>query len=169
MPPAPRAPETGLKIGALAAQLEMAPSAIRFYEDQGLISPRRSPGGTRSYDAEDAERLRLIRELVALDLPLGLVRELVAARPGSATGDEAARQLDDHLGTLWAEVERKMRASRFLLDRLAAARSLNHRCFGCRQTSDTKTCAACPASAMMLSHDMVRFYWGRADAVADPD
>ncbi|MCP5372153.1 MAG: MerR family transcriptional regulator [Hyphomicrobiales bacterium] len=160
--PAPREmPSDGLKIGDLARRLDMAPSAIRFYEDRGLLAPRRTAGGTRRYGAADVERLRLIRELAALDLPLDLVRDLVAARPRSDTGDDAARRLDDALGGLWAEVERKMRAARFLLDRLAAARSLNHRCLGCRKPPRADTCAACPASAMMLGHDLVRFYWDR--------
>ena len=41
-------PETkALTIGALAARTGLSVSAIRFYEDKGLVEPFRSAGGQR--------------------------------------------------------------------------------------------------------------------------
>jgi len=47
-------------ISELAAQLNLSPSTIRFYEEKGLISPGRTPGNQRVYTRKDRARLRLI-------------------------------------------------------------------------------------------------------------
>lgn len=47
-------------ISELAAQLDISPSAIRFYEEKGLISPARSSGNQRLYSRHDRGRLKLI-------------------------------------------------------------------------------------------------------------
>lgn len=46
-------------IGELAAAFTLSPRAIRFYEDQGLLSPRRA-GTQRIYTRRDRARLQLI-------------------------------------------------------------------------------------------------------------
>ena len=48
------------QISELAAQLEMSPHTIRFYEDKGLISPQRTAGNQRVYTTKDRARLKLI-------------------------------------------------------------------------------------------------------------
>ena len=47
-------------ISELAAQLDISPRTIRFYEKKGLISPRRTPGNQRVYTPKDRARLKLI-------------------------------------------------------------------------------------------------------------
>ncbi len=43
----------------LAAELQVTPRALRFYEDKGLIAPQRA-GKTRVYDSRDRRRMILI-------------------------------------------------------------------------------------------------------------
>jgi DNA-binding transcriptional MerR regulator len=51
--------------------------SLRLYERQGLLTPQRSPGGTRRYSADDLTRLQRISELVAAGVNLaGIVRIL---------------------------------------------------------------------------------------------
>ncbi|WP_028221151.1 MerR family transcriptional regulator [Paraburkholderia oxyphila] len=51
-----------MKIGELAARTGIAASAIRFYEQSGLLPPAsRSANGYRIYDAAAEERLRQIQ------------------------------------------------------------------------------------------------------------
>ncbi|HKT97052.1 MAG TPA: MerR family transcriptional regulator [Paraburkholderia sp.] len=51
-----------MKIGELAARTGMAASAIRFYEQSGLLPPaRRGANGYRIYDEAAEERLRQIQ------------------------------------------------------------------------------------------------------------
>jgi DNA-binding transcriptional MerR regulator len=47
-------------ISELAAEFEISPRSIRFYEEKGLLSPRRSRGNQRIYDKRDRARLKLI-------------------------------------------------------------------------------------------------------------
>lgn len=49
---------------SVAAELTgMHPQTLRMYEQRGLLSPRRTPGGTRRYSDADLERLRRIASL----------------------------------------------------------------------------------------------------------
>ena len=49
---------------SVAAELAgVHPQTLRIYERRGLITPYRTPGGTRRYSNADLERLTLIQEL----------------------------------------------------------------------------------------------------------
>ena len=64
-----------MKINEVEAAVGVTKKNIRFYEEEGLISPRREPGnGYRSYSEADVERLRRIKLLrKLLDVPLLVV------------------------------------------------------------------------------------------------
>ena len=63
-------------ISDLAREFDVTPRAIRFYEDQGLISPRRD-GQRRIYAARDRTRLKLTLRGKRLGLTLSEIRELI--------------------------------------------------------------------------------------------
>ncbi len=68
---------TGLfTIGELAAAFSLSPRAIRFYEDQGLISPQRA-GTQRIYTKRDRARLQLILRGKRLGFSLADIREFL--------------------------------------------------------------------------------------------
>ncbi len=52
--------KTAYSISELSAEFEISPRSIRFYEEKGLICPRRSSGNQRIYDRRDRARLKLI-------------------------------------------------------------------------------------------------------------
>ena len=59
-------PTRGVYMISVAAELaSMHPQTLRIYESRGLITPERSPKGTRLYSQEDVERLRRIQELTS--------------------------------------------------------------------------------------------------------
>lgn len=60
MAPASRKPEPSWSISQLAAELDISTRTIRFYEEKGLISPRRTAGNQRIYGKRDRARLKLI-------------------------------------------------------------------------------------------------------------
>jgi MerR family transcriptional regulator/heat shock protein HspR len=56
----------GVYMISVAAELaDMHPQTLRLYEMRGLITPKRSPKGTRLYSQEDVDRLRRIQELTS--------------------------------------------------------------------------------------------------------
>src|ERR687893_2226616 len=59
-------PTRGVYMISVAAELaDMHPQTLRIYESRGLITPQRSPKGTRLYSQEDVDRLRRIQELTS--------------------------------------------------------------------------------------------------------
>ena len=63
-------------ISELAREFEITPRAIRFYEDQGLLAPRRD-GQRRIYTPRDRTRLKLTLRGKRLGLTLSEIRELI--------------------------------------------------------------------------------------------
>lgn len=64
-----------MRIGDLSAQTGASVRALRYYEEQGLLSPRRTPSGQRVYAADSVERVRLLRRLYGA----GLTSKTIAA------------------------------------------------------------------------------------------
>jgi DNA-binding transcriptional MerR regulator len=66
-------------ITELAREFDITPRAIRFYEDQGLISPKREGAGgrTRVYSARERTRLKLTLRGKRLGLTLSEIKSLV--------------------------------------------------------------------------------------------
>ena len=82
-----------MKINEVEAAVGVTKKNIRFYEEEGLISPRREPGnGYRSYSAADVERLRRIKLLRKLDVPLAEIRQMLEGECTLAEG--MTRQLE---------------------------------------------------------------------------
>jgi DNA-binding transcriptional MerR regulator len=63
-------------ITELAREFEVTTRTIRFYEDQGLISPQRQ-GQTRIYQQRDYVRLRLILRGKRLGFSLAEIKEII--------------------------------------------------------------------------------------------
>ena len=94
-------------IGAVCTRLQpefpdISISKIRYLEDQGLLTPKRTRGGYRLFSEEDVERLETILRLQRDEfLPLRVIRQELAAggaeqrkrRRAAGLGD-AERELD---------------------------------------------------------------------------
>lgn len=66
--------ELGLTVGEVARRAGMAPSAVRFYEDEGLISASRTEGNQRRFAPAELRRISVIRAAQAVGLTLGEIR-----------------------------------------------------------------------------------------------
>lgn len=66
-------------ITELAREFDITPRAIRFYEDQGLLSPKRDGAGGRNrvYAARERTRLKLTLRGKRLGLTLSEIKSLV--------------------------------------------------------------------------------------------
>jgi len=80
-----------LKINEVEAQVGITKKNIRFYEDQGLLAPRRDSGnGYRNYGEAEVAVLRQIKLMRKLGVPLEEIRRMQA---GGTVGDGMRRHL----------------------------------------------------------------------------
>ena len=96
---APGEPEDGaagtgeqlLTIGHVVRSLQpefpdLSISKVRYLEDRGLLTPRRTAGGYRKYAASDVRRLRAILTMQRDEfLPLEIIRERIERASGAGT------------------------------------------------------------------------------------
>ncbi len=80
-------------VTALAAELGVTARTLRFYEDRGLISPRRL-GTTRVYTARDRARMVLILRGKRLGFSLREIAKYLDLYDRDQTGTEQLRALD---------------------------------------------------------------------------
>ena len=86
-----------MKINEVEAAVGVTKKNIRFYEEEGLISPRRESGnGYRSYSEADVERLRRIKLLRKLDVPLAEIRQMLEGECTLADGMTRALAYPPH-------------------------------------------------------------------------
>lgn len=92
-------PGRGLFSISVAAELTgLHPHTLRLYEQEGLLSPVRSPGGARRYSTDDIDRLHQIMALTSDGVNLAGVRRIL--------------QLQEQTRQLHAELERLKTAAR---------------------------------------------------------
>ena len=91
-----RALDVEFSISELAHEFDVTPRAIRFYEDQRLLAPRRE-GQRRIYTARDRTRLKLTLRGKRLGLSLSEIRELIDMYE---PGRDARPQLERFLSVL---------------------------------------------------------------------
>lgn len=66
-----------MQIRELAERTGVSTRALRYYEEKGLLAPQRSANGYRRYAAEDVERVRRIRFLLAAGINTDMAREVL--------------------------------------------------------------------------------------------
>ena len=126
-----------MRIGELARLSGMRPATLRYYESRGLLSrPPRTHGGYRSYTAESAAQLRLIRWAKGLGFTLREIGEMTGAVAQHAVGggDRVRSQVRIKI----AEVDAKLR-------QLASMRAQLEALAECHCKSD------CPAIKQVLA------------------
>ncbi|MEP9354026.1 MerR family DNA-binding transcriptional regulator [Xanthobacter sp. KR7-65] len=103
-------------IGDLSREFGITLRALRFYEDKGLIAPRRD-GMTRLYSEADRKRLAVILKGKHLGFTLSEIRALVAAHEGEGAGLSLSR---DRCLAQIAQLERQRVEIDTALDELKA-------------------------------------------------
>ena len=118
-----------MTIGALARRAGVKTSALRYYEDIGLLAPKRRISGRRRYDETAAERLRVIQLAQRCGFTLAEIQRLMAdfdrGLPSAQWNSMARAKID--------ELEEQ-------LDRVARMRALLLEGLDC-QCLDLRACA----------------------------
>jgi MerR family redox-sensitive transcriptional activator SoxR len=105
-----------LMIGELARRAGRRPSAIRYYEEIGLLPPPARVSGRRRYPEERVRTLAVIDTGQRAGLSLDEIRTLLAAEPGDRAAVEELRLIAERrLPQLDAMVERAQVVRRWLV------------------------------------------------------
>ena len=93
-------------ISVAAERADMHPQTLRMYEQRGLITPQRSPKGTRLYSQDDVDRLRRIQELTCeLGMNLAGVERVFELEEQIERMRKRLRSLEERGEALRAEME----------------------------------------------------------------
>ncbi len=122
--------DRGLTIGYVAQRTGLATSAIRYYEDEGLIAPDRNAGGHRRYERSDIRRLSFVMICQELGFSIAEIRKALASLPNGRTPTKADwTRISKKFGAI---LEARITKMQLLRDRLDG-------CIGCGCLS-LKTC-----------------------------
>ncbi|WP_163542489.1 redox-sensitive transcriptional activator SoxR [Occultella kanbiaonis] len=108
-----------LTVGELSARSGVAPSALHFYEREGLISAERTAGNQRRYRRDTLRRVAFIRVSQRVGVPLARIRLALDSLPSGRTPTKAD----------WARLSRMWRSE--LDERIAALEHLRDDLTGC--------------------------------------
>ena len=101
-------PQATFGIGDLAREFGVTARAIRFYEDQGMIAPRRE-GQRRVFEPRDRTRLKLILRGRRLGFSPAEIREIVDLYNAPAGEAAQLNLLLDKIAVRRAELKAKRR------------------------------------------------------------
>lgn len=88
------------KIGEISKLYHIGTDSLRYYEELGILTPRRGENGYRLYQLNDIWRLNVIRDLRALGFPMEKIKEYLNDR-----SIETTKQL---LGEELSAIEKQM-------------------------------------------------------------
>lgn len=147
--PAKAIEDPSLPIGELAKRSGMAASALRFYEQQGLLASLRNAAGRRHYRRSDLRRVAFIRAAQTVGLSLEQIKAALASLPDGRTPTPADWE---RLSRAWRPLlDQKIQAMTQLRDQLSA-------CIGCGCLS-LKKCALYNPKDAAAKHGSGARYW----------
>src|SRR5712692_2965470 len=131
-------PTDALTVSEVAGRSGFAPSALRFYEAQGLLSATRTSGGQRRYQRSVLRRLAFIRAARNIGLSLDEIAAALASLPQTRTPTRAD----------WARLSRSWRTRLDeQIDALKALRDGLDSCIGCGCLSLDRCAISNPADS----------------------
>lgn len=109
-------------ISDLAKEFDLTTRAIRFYEDMGLLQPRRegSGGRTRIYSARDRARLKLTLRAKRLGLSLTEAKEIIDLYDSPRDSGVQLQKFLQVLAQHRAQLEERMQDLQTTLDEVRA-------------------------------------------------
>ena len=66
-----------MKIGDLAKRTNVSPRLLRYYEEEGLLTPERATNGYREYAERLVDRVLQIRGLLDAGLPIRIIKQIL--------------------------------------------------------------------------------------------
>ena len=147
------------KIGEAARLLNTTVRTIRYYEEEGLLVPDRTAGGTRQYSEQHIDRLKAIFHLADNGFSLDVIGLIGNARQTCATGDEGSKKLTGIIDRTISELEEKIADLNKLKSELITSRKLVAKCKGCLNEPSSKGCPECPVNQNLKKIEALNLIW----------
>jgi len=147
------------KIGEAASKLATSIRSIRYYEEEGLLTPVRTKRGTRLYSEKHIARLSIILRLTQLGFSIESIRNIAQLRENSQTGDESSTLVDKHLSDALVAINKKMKELERLKKEITNSMNIVQQCQGCTKPPDTKGCPDCPVIANRNQIELLNLVW----------
>ncbi|WP_026414909.1 MerR family transcriptional regulator [Actinomadura oligospora] len=115
-----------MRIGELSRHTEVSERLLRYYEEQGLLTPDRLPSGYREYSRQDVETVRRIRSLLAAGLNTATIATVLPCLEGdpdhlTPTCPDLLADLRRERARITAAIE-ALETSRTLLDTVISSK-----------------------------------------------
>lgn len=133
--------------------------AIRYYEEEGLLEPIRTKGGTRLYSERHLDRLRTILFLAKNGLSLASIRAIGQARENCMTGKESSQQVTMLLDNVLADIELKASELKKLQEEILLAKQIIKKCSFCTNIPNSEGCPDCPVRNYLVSIKILSLIW----------
>jgi MerR family redox-sensitive transcriptional activator SoxR len=114
-----------MTIGQVAKEAGVAASAIRFYEQAGVLPKPIRIGGRRHYDSSVLERLAVLERAKACGFSLAEARQLFNGFRGDTPPSERWQILAQRKIAELDELARKIAATKAMLERPCTCKDLN--------------------------------------------
>lgn len=147
------------KIGEVAEILKTTVRAIRYYEEEGLLVPYRTDGGTRLYSEQHIDRLKAILHLADNGFSLEVIGLIGNTRQRCATGDEGSKKISGIIDDAITDVEEKIACLNTLKAELKAAKKLVEKCNGCTNAPSSLGCPGCPVNKNLKKIEVLNLVW----------
>jgi MerR family Zn(II)-responsive transcriptional regulator of zntA len=147
------------KIGDVAAFLGTTIRTIRYYEEEGLLQPLRTEGGTRLYNERHIARLKSILYLAENGFSLESIRLIGSIRETCKTGDESSKKVSAQLDGEIKVISARVRELERLKVKFAQTKTLVRKCRGCRNKPTSEGCPICPVKAHVNSVELLNLIW----------
>lgn len=148
-----------LKIGEVAERLNITVRTIRYYEEEELLEPHRTSGGTRLYTEQHLARLKAIIHLTENDFPLEVIRLIGNTRKACSTGNEGSKKISAIIENTLKDVEDKINGLMHLKSELVSAKKQVKKCSGCKNKPSSKGCPTCPVNKNRKKIEILNLVW----------
>lgn len=148
-----------MKIGEVSQQVGVSISALRLYEQRGLIEAGRSCGGTRHYSEADVERFRAIVGLTRAEVSIDTLALLASIRAESPTGATASRMVEKNLSAIEAELMARIEQLLRACSDLQQAKTKLVGCHDCRKRPTSQNCTGCKVADDLLTCSVMHVVW----------
>ena len=147
------------KIGEVAIKLATSIRSIRYYEEEGLLTPLRTQRGTRLYSEKHVSRLSTILRLTKLEFSIESIRNIAKLRENSKTGDESSSLVDVSLNDTLTIINNKIKELENLNIEINNSIRVVKKCKGCMNHPTTKECPDCPVIDNLNNIQLLNLVW----------